>query len=475
MKTILFIPVLCATLNLAANTAEISIRLEGYNSAVHKNFAEITVPDLNYPQKEQLQLDQDGKITCHYIISRSREIVFSYDGRSVPILVAPEDHVFLQIGMEDLLKDYTGNARITGVHQRSNALILKHLHTLEDWISGSGNAFAADKSTPENDYEKRRKEEMQFQFTLLDSLIGVQHISDSTFIIWANSKIRYAAGADYCLFPFIGRINNTLSETDTYFNFIREFEPASEFITTLASYVNYTSRLASSLSIMGAIADKHASQRTELQQAGLSSFPVIFQIVSGLNAGSQRESIMVYIFKNSKNIPSTYLDSLSRYIPADAMERLNRPVETQHASIVELLKNYSLTESEKQDLLNLYEGSKGKLVFHDFWFLGCAPCMAELPHYNDLIQAAGDQTEFIFFAAYMKREDWERTLQKYNLKGKHYLLSKNQLAFFERYFGVRGFPHHQVLNKKGEIVDGDIPAIKPENQKWILKILEELR
>jgi thiol-disulfide isomerase/thioredoxin len=183
---------------------------------------------------------------------------------------------------------------------------------------------------------------------------------------------------------------------------------------------------------------------------------------------------MVYIFKNNKNIPSAYRDSLSKYIQPDEVERLNRPVEIQHVPVTELLKNYSLNEPEKLELLKLYEHSKNKLVFHDFWLLGCAPCMAEFPHYNRLIEAAGNTTEFIFFAAYMNREDWERTIQKFNLKGKHYLLSKNQLAFFEKYFGLMGFPHHQVLNKRGEIVRQHIPLVQPENQKFIVELLEKM-
>jgi thiol-disulfide isomerase/thioredoxin len=252
-------------------------------------------------------------------------------------------------------------------------------------------------------------------------------------------------------------------------------QPPTPFVATLQSYNDYAGILATNFSIIANISERHAPERAALRQSGISNFPITFRIVSGLQAGRQREDIMENIFKNGRNIPPDYLDSLPKYISASRLERFRQQTETESSTLTQLLQTFSLNEKEKQELLNLYAGTEGKVVFHDFWFLNCAPCMAELPHYNQLIDAAGDSTQFIFLGTYMNRDNWQQTIQKYNLKGMHLLLSKNQLAFFERYFEVKGFPHHQLLNAKGEIINRHIPAATPDNHNWIVKILTEVR
>ena len=54
----------------------------------------------------------------------------------------------------------------------------------------------------------------------------------------------------------------------------------------------------------------------------------------------------------------------------------------------------------------------------------------------------GDKIEFVFYGVFMEKQKWNRTLEKYGLKGKRHLLTNDQLAFFKKYFGIYGFQHH---------------------------------
>ena len=73
----------------------------------------------------------------------------------------------------------------------------------------------------------------------------------------------------------------------------------------------------------------------------------------------------------------------------------------------------------------------------------------------------------------MNEKDWKQTIEKFDLKGKHHLLTLNQLAFFEKHFGFDALPHHQIINSKGQIVRRDIPPIRPENLKFTKELLEK--
>lgn len=475
MKTRLLALILCMALKLAAQPAEIFIQLDGYQSAIHKNFIEIELSDVNFPQKTQLQLLENGTVVANPVMYHAREIMLTYDDRAIPLIIAPGDKVLLQINIDSLLNRNTTEARVAGIFQLSNALILRHLQTIEGWFFKASNAFAVEKSMPEDEYEALRWKEMQAHLASLDSLISREQISDPIFMIWASSRVRYEAAHDLCVFPFLGKRNSKVAETDPYFHFVGAMEPANAMVATFRSYTDYARVLAGDFQIIGSISDKYAEQRQALRASGLSSFPIVFQIVSRLSPGAQREAAMMYIFKNTSKIPPAYQDSLARYVSAAQLNELNRPAIVQSTPLLQLLQPFGLNDQEKQELQQLYADTQGKIVYHDFWFFGCAPCMAEMPYYNQLMEAAGDSTQFIFLAVYTQKGDYQRVIQKYQLKGRHHLLSKNQLAFYERYFNIQGYPHHQLLNTKGVMVDRRILPFSVADLDQMLKLLETVR
>lgn len=75
----------------------------------------------------------------------------------------------------------------------------------------------------------------------------------------------------------------------------------------------------------------------------------------------------------------------------------------------------------------------------------------------------------------MDEKKWKEKVRKSKIKGTHYLLSKNQRAFFERYFNLKGFPHHQIIDKAGKIYKDNFPQVIPQNFESILEKLEKIQ
>jgi hypothetical protein len=73
----------------------------------------------------------------------------------------------------------------------------------------------------------------------------------------------------------------------------------------------------------------------------------------------------------------------------------------------------------------------------------------------------------------MENEEWKKTIEKFKLKGSHYLLSKNQLAFFEKYFKVKSFPHHQLIKSDGKIGEKVNYRINPNNFEYVTELIEK--
>ena len=90
---------------------------------------------------------------------------------------------------------------------------------------------------------------------------------------------------------------------------------------------------------------------------------------------------------------------------------------------------------------------KGKVVVLNFWFIGCAPCRVEMPGLNTLTEEFKDEdVVFIAFAL-----DDAKALQPF-LKEKEftYQIIPDGGKIISLY-GVKVFPTHVLINKKGEI------------------------
>lgn len=188
----------------------------------------------------------------------------------------------------------------------------------------------------------------------------------------------------------------------------------------------------------------------------------------------ERELLMSYLYRKNNKVPEKYQDSLKYFVSDKLLNQVKSFEKFETLDIVSLIEDYDIPEHEKTELLALYNNAKGKVIYHDFWFTNCAPCMKELPNYNDLIATTDNKkVEFIFYGAYMKNDEWKKTIDKFKLKGKHHLLTKNQLAFFEKYFKVHGFPHHHIIRSNGTI--GNKVNIKayPSNFKEINQLIDE--
>ncbi len=461
---------------LFANPTNLTITLNGYDSNSHKNFVDIIIPDINYPFSQQIKISEQGIIQTSLLIEVTREIIFSYDQRNVSIIVSPNDNIEIEFKIQNLFDSNNKiDAKTSGLNKETNALIYDFGYLIDKWILTSTGAFYADKTLGELKYQSLRAKERESQIKKLDDLIHSKKISNQLFIDWAESKINYAAGTDFCTYPFLGGINKTITEKDSYFKFINKYNPKNIFVSHSASYTEYLKTLSMTLNIIGAVSNSYEQERNNLKKDSLSIFPVLFKIISQTLSGKQRESGLTKTFLHSKNIPEAYFDSLSNYLTIDEIEKIKKIDEVNNKTILKLLEEFDLREKEKAPLKELYESTKGKIVLHDFWFIGCAPCMSELPHYNTLIEKSGDDVEFIFFGVYMEEEKWKEKIESLNLKGKHYLLSKNQIAFFERYFKLKGFPHHQIINKSGQIKDGYFPSVIPNNFDLILDTFNKIR
>jgi thiol-disulfide isomerase/thioredoxin len=90
-----------------------------------------------------------------------------------------------------------------------------------------------------------------------------------------------------------------------------------------------------------------------------------------------------------------------------------------------------------------------KVTFMNFWFIACAPCIAEIPNLNRLYDMMKDNPDFHFFAiTYEKEAQAKEAIKKYDIRFPVLLVSPNEAQ--QLTFG-RGYPTNMVLDKEGKI------------------------
>jgi len=92
---------------------------------------------------------------------------------------------------------------------------------------------------------------------------------------------------------------------------------------------------------------------------------------------------------------------------------------------------------------------KGKVVVLNFWFIGCPPCMAEIPRLNDLKQEFSANNDVVFVAL---TADDEHAVKKFL---EHEKFDYNVVADSKPTldsFRFAGYPKNIVIGKDGKIV-----------------------
>jgi thiol-disulfide isomerase/thioredoxin len=118
------------------------------------------------------------------------------------------------------------------------------------------------------------------------------------------------------------------------------------------------------------------------------------------------------------------------------------------------------------------ENTVGKIVVLNFWFVGCAPCLKEIPELNEIYAKYKENPDVIFASiTYDDIKKVKKNLKKYNFDYPIVANAKNICDSFE----INGYPTNIVIDRKGEVYfsfTGGFSGIGKVVSKSIQKVLE---
>lgn len=114
---------------------------------------------------------------------------------------------------------------------------------------------------------------------------------------------------------------------------------------------------------------------------------------------------------------------------------------------------------------------KGKVVVLNFWYVGCAPCLVEMPGLNKLVEEfISGEIVFIGFAL-----DDESQLREFLQKTPFSYMIVAGSSSITKQYGVSAYPTHVIINKQGQVeftITGGSPDIQEKLRPLIRGLLK---
>lgn len=107
---------------------------------------------------------------------------------------------------------------------------------------------------------------------------------------------------------------------------------------------------------------------------------------------------------------------------------------------------------------------KGKVLLLNFWFVGCKPCLLEIPYENVLVKEMENSPfELINICMNTPEDSWKSYITKNNLTGVNLYANKNWSAKIVKNYNIGSYPRYMLVDTNGVVIDDK--SIRPSNPK----------
>ena len=116
---------------------------------------------------------------------------------------------------------------------------------------------------------------------------------------------------------------------------------------------------------------------------------------------------------------------------------------------------------------------RGKVVYVDFWYSGCRPCLAEAPAADRLKRRfLGKDVVFLYISTETVVEGWRASIVAHGLNGPNSVhLIDPEGWHAARSYRVQGFPTYFLIGRDGSLLQRD--ASRPSAGRATVRAIEQ--
>ena len=116
------------------------------------------------------------------------------------------------------------------------------------------------------------------------------------------------------------------------------------------------------------------------------------------------------------------------------------------------------------------ESLKGNIVLLDIWATWCGPCIASIPHNNEIVQKYGDQGVKVVGIS-SSPNGQEKTEQVAQRHGIEYPVARDPGSQIAQAYNLQWYPHYIVIDRQGTV---RAAGLSPDGAESVVKeLLEE--
>jgi thiol-disulfide isomerase/thioredoxin len=126
---------------------------------------------------------------------------------------------------------------------------------------------------------------------------------------------------------------------------------------------------------------------------------------------------------------------------------------TQHFPDSVLSVGMRTIEDQKISFGEMLEKHKGKKIFLDIWASWCRDCIVGYPSIDKLRNNVGDgNIVYVFLSTDKDAGKWIAAIEKFNIRGEHYLLNGAWQNALSNYVSLDWVPRYLVLDENGNVI-----------------------
>lgn len=118
----------------------------------------------------------------------------------------------------------------------------------------------------------------------------------------------------------------------------------------------------------------------------------------------------------------------------------------------------------------------GKVIYVDFWFTACPPCIAEIPWSQALQNYFSKDTNVVFLniciESLNRKPVWKQMIQDKKIMGIHLFYARNrpQKVNLLRQYNIK-FPTYILVDKTMKVISYDMP--RPSETGWVYWVINQ--
>lgn len=163
---------------------------------------------------------------------------------------------------------------------------------------------------------------------------------------------------------------------------------------------------------------------------------------------------LIYALAVAISIQLVHAEDLSFAFEGDAQQR-QRLASLQGAATP---PEWHLTRWENSPALSK-DALKGKIIVLDFWATWCGPCIASIPHNNEILKKYKDDVVFIGVCHPEGSENMKGVIQTQGIK---YPVAVDADGKTIKAYRVNGYPDYYIVDRDGSLVVADCSNSKVE-------------